>query len=286
MNVLYAFFGHRCPLLVQLHELLDDLNEYSENARKNTSKKTIASILWILHLQSHHFAAGRMDGAEEMTASYKAMLTCVCTTAPVLNGDVPEELYTQPNKKDKAKVPQTDPYRGPSRFDRYNRGFDRYDHAYDRFDRYDRMDRYDRGHSYFPPHHNDSRGLPHGNRGGNYFNNQGDGFRSNDRMDLPPFKRQKVDIVELQHYHPKIKDAVKVLRGQGRLPRVQDMCKVCNVDPDKLFRPGLCAKGTLFGTCFASCPRAHVQISDAEAKAAIDKLQPVLSNPSLLQVNR
>ena len=101
---------------------------------------------------------------------------------------------------------------------------------------------------------------------------------------MPPMKRAKQKLLRGQGRLPRVQDIC--LRGQGRLPRVQDICKVCNVDPDKLFRPGVCAKGTLFGTCFASCPRAHIQISDDEAKSAIAKLQPVLSNPSLLQTNK
>lgn len=63
-NLLFALFGHCCPLLVEIHELLDDLNEYTEYARGNTSRKTIATILWILHLQSRYFSSAKMDGSQ------------------------------------------------------------------------------------------------------------------------------------------------------------------------------------------------------------------------------
>ena len=198
-----------------------------------------------------------MDGPDELTASYRNLLTCICTTAPVLNGDVPEELFAPPKdkNKDKAKPPSNDNHRG------FHRGYD------------DCYDRYNRTQGYFPPHGSDSRGSPPFGRGmQNYNDHYYNGFRGNDRNEQPPFKQQKVDIVELAHYHPKIKEAVTVLCGQGHLPRIQDMCKICNVDPDKLFKPGVCAKGTLFRTCFASCPRAHVKITDAEVEAALAKL--------------
>ena len=111
-NLIFAFFGHRCPLLIELHDILDDLNEYSEYARKNTSRKTLATILWILHLQSRHFAAGKMEGSHSLIAPYRYMITSVRTTQPVFNGNVPEDLYAVKEKKEKPKPPQQETYRG------------------------------------------------------------------------------------------------------------------------------------------------------------------------------
>ena len=76
-NLLFAIFGHRCPLLVEIHDLLNNLNEYSETARKTPAKKTIATILWILHLQSRYFVSVQMDGDRKLIVPYKYMINCV-----------------------------------------------------------------------------------------------------------------------------------------------------------------------------------------------------------------
>ena len=248
-NVLFAFFGHCCPLLVEIHDILDNLNKYSEYACSNASKKTLAIILWILHLQSRHFAAGRMDGSQSLIAHYRHMITCVQTTVPVFNANVPEELYVVKEKKEKKQQHIQDYF-----------GRQQQTHRDDYWNA-----RQDRGAPYLD--HRGYRGIPRFDCGPSPY--EPDRYMNNNRHfrgDQNPFKRQKVDIVELKTYHPKIKEAVKVLRGQGRLPRVQDMCKICNISPDSLFeRNEIYIKGTLFSTCFASCPRQHVEISDQEA---------------------
>ena len=271
-NVLFAFFGHRCPLFVEIQELLDDLHEYSENARRNTSKKTLATIMWILHLQSRYFSSGQMDGSKRLIAPYKYMITCVRTTAPVHNGDVPEEFYNaNKDKKDKQKVPPANDYANR------HMNFGGRDGS--------RMDRYDRNQMHMDYRGNDFGVVPP--RFNNGYYNFGGNQRNGDMNGYPPYKRQRVDIVDLPNYHPKIMDAVKVLRGRGRLPRIQDICKACNVNQDALFgQSEICVKGTLFGTCFASCPRSHEPISDAEADAVLAKIKPVLQNPQILQVNK
>ena len=190
------------------------------------------------------------------SAPYRYMINCVWTCQPVFNANVPEELYVVKDKKDKKEKKQQNIQ------DYFQRGGDRqrdnyWDNRHDRSNHYSdnrgyqAIPRFDRG----PPPFDGDRYNPNA---GNYM------------IEQNPFKRQKVDIVELKTYHSKLREAVKVLRGQGRLPRVQDMCKLCNTTPDALFeREGICVKDTLFGTCFASCPRQHVAISDEEANKVI-----------------
>lgn len=198
------------------------------------------------------------------------MINCISTSQPVFNANVPEEIYAVKDVKKEKKQQNIQDYfqKAPNR---------------------QRNDYWDRRQVRANPYYDNMgyRGVPHFDRGpppfdGGRYLPPKDNYRNNQN----PFKCQKVDIVELSTYHPKLKEAVKVLRGQGRLPRVQDMCKICNTSSEALFsRAGICVKGTLFGTCFASCPIQHVEISDEEVDKAITLLKPVLSNPKLLQEN-
>lgn len=277
-NLLFALFGYRCPLLCEVQDLIEDLDDYSENARKNTSRKTTATIMWILHLQSRHFAAGHMEGNRALLASYRYMSNSVRTIQPVVNGDVPEELYTNNNRNNNKHNSNLGTgsgnayrYRNPTQDERDPRYW--FDDSYDRDLDYDRANYYN-------------------TRFNKYLTNQtyapGDIRRYIPQPSENPYKRQKVEIVELKNYHPHLKAAMKALRGQGRVPRVQEICNACNIKAEELFpnKPTICIKATLFGTCFANCIRSHDSITDDEAKSAIDKLKPILNDPSILQVNK
>ena len=280
-NLLFALFGQYCPLYRECMELVEDLEDYLETARNNTSRKTMASILWILHLQSRHFSAANMEGNGALLASYRYMANCVRTTQPVLNGDVPEELYSNPNKR--ARNNNNDSSGGGSQS--RNRDNNRRDpnHYFDKSYDHPPFNReHQNNNRYNDRYNNNNFGVNDIRR---YYGKGGEAHYNGGE---PPYKRQKIEIVDQPNYHPKLKEAVKPLRGQGRLPRVMDICRACNIRSEQLFpnKQLICIKATLFGTCFASCPRQHTAITDKEAEHAIKLLQPVLQDPSKIQVNK
>lgn len=105
-NLIYALFGNDCPLLIQLEYLISDLQGYSDMAISGMSKQTIASILWAVHCQSRHFSAGKMnpdrDERYHLVPTFFNMLTCVRNIQPVVNGDVPPSLFSEPKPNSTA----------------------------------------------------------------------------------------------------------------------------------------------------------------------------------------
>lgn len=92
--------------------MIESLENYGDFARHNMSRQTIASIMWILHTQSRHFAAGLMTTADtqgSLRDDFLHMITCIKTTQPVFNGDVPPHLYLPPSNE-----PSNSPTANPS----------------------------------------------------------------------------------------------------------------------------------------------------------------------------
>ena len=98
-NFLFAIFGEGCPLLENLEACIIDLDGYNETARLNMTRRSIASILWIVHLQSRYFSAGLMKGQTALKAEFSHMCNCIKMKLSVEHGEVPTELYVQKLKK-------------------------------------------------------------------------------------------------------------------------------------------------------------------------------------------
>jgi hypothetical protein len=79
---------------MQIEDIIVALDAYGEYARSAMSHQTIASILWITHLQSRHYAAGAMKGKKAIKAEFTNMLNAIITKAPVIHMDTPPALYT------------------------------------------------------------------------------------------------------------------------------------------------------------------------------------------------
>ena len=69
-NLLYAIFGASCPLFANVRQIIKALSSYKRNALKQLGIQTKASILWILLLQTRHFAGGH----QTVLAEFKNML--------------------------------------------------------------------------------------------------------------------------------------------------------------------------------------------------------------------
>jgi hypothetical protein len=100
-NLVLAAFSEDSPLFIEIDGLVSDLENFEETAQANFTKQSIASVLWILHLQSRHFAAGLMTGQQGLLAEFQHMRNGIRMKLPVLHGDVPRELYELPNNSRK-----------------------------------------------------------------------------------------------------------------------------------------------------------------------------------------
>ena len=97
--LLVTLFGRKLPLLIVVIQMVDSLERYGDFARHTMSGQTIASIMWVLHTQSHHFAAGLMNSPDtpgSLCDDFIHMMTCIKTTQPVFNRDIPPHLYLPP----------------------------------------------------------------------------------------------------------------------------------------------------------------------------------------------
>ena len=74
-NLLYALFGENCLLFSELIEIIQYLDDYGDKVIRNTTKRTLATILWIIHLQARHFAAGKMTGCKKLLPVFTLMST-------------------------------------------------------------------------------------------------------------------------------------------------------------------------------------------------------------------
>ena len=99
VNLIFLCFGESCPLLKQIEYLIADLEDYTDYARASMSKRTIASTIWLVHVQSRYFARGYMNqssGRDETLPTFDVMSKCIMNRLPVVNGDVPPILYLPP----------------------------------------------------------------------------------------------------------------------------------------------------------------------------------------------
>ena len=101
VNLLFVCFGEGCPMLKQVEYLVKDLEDYSDYARASMSRRTIASTIWLVHVQSRYFARGYMNhdsGRDETLPTFDVMSQCIMNRLPVVNGDVPPVLYMPPSE--------------------------------------------------------------------------------------------------------------------------------------------------------------------------------------------
>jgi hypothetical protein len=110
-NLLFAIFGDTSSLFMQMEDMVTAFDAYGEYARSTMTHQTIASILWITHLQARHYAAGAMKGDEAIKAEFTTMMNAIITKAPVVHMDTPPKLFQIPNpgnkRSDKPSLPNS-----------------------------------------------------------------------------------------------------------------------------------------------------------------------------------
>ena len=98
-NFLYAIFGCSSPLFMQLEDVVGDLEEYQDNARASLTRQTMASMLWIIHLQARRYSAGLMMGINALLPEFVTMCNHIKTKMPIQHGNVPQTLLMNPLSK-------------------------------------------------------------------------------------------------------------------------------------------------------------------------------------------
>ena len=222
-NLLFALFGKQCPLLIEMEKLIEELQEYSEQAIASMSIRTLVSIAWIIHLQSRHFTQGKMIPPTLFIPEFENMKIQISTKQQVVHGDVPTEMYEQ---------------HPPSNLPVVSYGSKRKQQV--------------------------------------------------ETIINPPEAKKKAKLFNIPNYHPKIRDSMKVLASQPKLPRIKAICEVCNITQNDIFpkRKNLCIKSALFGTCFDTCQFKHETITDEEAAKAIITLKPAIDHPEKVKQTR
>ena len=117
-NLLYSLFGSICPLYLNVRTLIRSFNTYTRTALKAMSMTTKASILWILLLQTRHFASGNLS----TLAEFRNMMDRVTANdGSISHAEVPAALInTGVSKKRKideigGAPPGTPPRSTPNR---------------------------------------------------------------------------------------------------------------------------------------------------------------------------
>ena len=109
-NFLYAIFGCSSPLFMQLEDVVGDLEEYQDIARSSMSRQTMASMLWVIHLQARRYSAGLMMGNNALLPEFVTMCNHIKTKMPIQHGDVPQTLLISPNKPTGPSNPKKNNY--------------------------------------------------------------------------------------------------------------------------------------------------------------------------------
>ena len=104
-NLLYAIFGDTSSLFMQMEDMIVALDSYGEYARSTMTTQTIASILWITHLQARHYSAGAMKGDKAIKAEFTTMMNAIITKSPVVHMDTPPSLFQTPKPAPKRPHP-------------------------------------------------------------------------------------------------------------------------------------------------------------------------------------
>lgn len=224
-NLLFLVFSPSSPLYRKCLEIVKALWEYPSEVVAHLPQHAKASILWILHLQSRHFAQGKMvpdaAGDDICLPAFSQMYHSICSSNVHL-----VSVAGLPSKLTSA-----------------------------------------------PPPDKKKRQQPTGE----------------DDADTSPTKKQKKQ--EEQQWHPRLKAALaeplRIARSPG-INQIKGYCGLADGDPvlpDCSARD--CRHYLLLGCCRygATCKFKHGTATDAQATAALAKLEKFISAPDGLRGN-
>lgn len=113
-NLLFVLFKGKCPMYMKMLEIAKALHKYPSEVLDALPMHAKASILWIIHLQSRHFAQGKMDHNYPATMclpAFKLMYNQICSAAVhvVSIAGLPAKLEGGQTQSNKRKLDTTDP---------------------------------------------------------------------------------------------------------------------------------------------------------------------------------
>jgi hypothetical protein len=110
-NMIYAIFGADSPLFLAIRTVVNALKRYTDMARKNFSRRTIASIMWIMLLQCRTFGTGDTSILEEFQIMQRNL--AAKNELQIYHSECPQELWilsdSTPKTPKKAETPAPEP---------------------------------------------------------------------------------------------------------------------------------------------------------------------------------
>ena len=104
---------------------------------------------------------------------------------------------------------------------------------------------------------------------------------------VPPTKRQRQQTGPSRQdrggiYSAKMREAMSPFMAMQPRPSVGQLCRAANTHGRNLFpaTPNACIRAQLWGACNSDCDKDHIRLPPAAIDAAIQKLGPVIANPS------
>ena len=110
-NLLYALFGSLCPMYTHTRTMMRAFNTYTKASLKALTMQTKASILWILLLQTRHFAGGNLTTLAEFRNMMDKITAKECN---ITHAEVPVAFITTGESK-KRKIGEVEMPSTPTR---------------------------------------------------------------------------------------------------------------------------------------------------------------------------
>ena len=110
-NMIYAIFGADSPLFLAIRTVVNALKRYTDMARKNFSRRTIASIMWIMLLQCRTFGTGDTNILEEFQIMQQNL--AAKNELQIYHSECPQELWLFTESPSKP-IKRTDDTNEPS----------------------------------------------------------------------------------------------------------------------------------------------------------------------------
>jgi hypothetical protein len=110
-NMIFSIFGADSPFFLAIRTVVNALKRYTDMARKNFSRRTIASIMWIMLLQCRTFGTGDTCILEEFQIMQRNL--AAKNELQIYHSECPQELWvmkdTTTQKVKQVDAPATEP---------------------------------------------------------------------------------------------------------------------------------------------------------------------------------
>lgn len=95
-NLILAIYGPFCPLLQQLTSLISSMMKMEDATKRAMDKQTIASIMWVVFLQSRRFTNGEIDSNDDTDMNWLDVRQKLLTASAIHRNDIPIGITGRP----------------------------------------------------------------------------------------------------------------------------------------------------------------------------------------------